>query len=164
MNTKWIAFGLTVVLLSLPAFAQKAEVFGGYQFTHLESSLNLNGWNASGTYNFNHYLGATADFSGTYKSNFRFTTYMFGPTISAGKGPISPFAHVLIGGARATVTGGGFSSSDNGFVTALGGGIDAGMRHGLAFRVIQWDWLVTHFDGVTTRKNTRASAGVVLRF
>ena len=164
MRKKCCVLVAVIAMFSLPSFAQRAEVFGGYQFTHLESSLNLNGWNASGTLNFNRYLGATADFSGTYKSGFHFTTYTFGPTISAGKGPISPFAHLLIGGDRATATGGGVSVSDNGFVTMLGGGVDAGMRHGIAFRVIQWDWVINHFEGVTTRKNTRASAGIIVRF
>lgn len=53
-------------LISLRALAQKAEVFGGYQYTHLDPGINANGWNASATYNLNSFLGVTADFSGAY--------------------------------------------------------------------------------------------------
>ncbi|HYL13718.1 MAG TPA: hypothetical protein VEV41_11825 [Terriglobales bacterium] len=89
-------------------------------------------------------------------------TYTFGPTISAGKGSISPFVHALFGGFRTSVSG--LSGSANGFAMFLGGGIDAGMKHGLAFRVVQADWEILRSSGVTDRKNARVSTGIVLRF
>ena len=162
MTKTLISLVFLLGLVSLPAFAQKAEVFAGYQFTHLDGNFNGNGWNAAGTVNVNSYFGVTADFSGAYKNGIRYHTYLFGPTLSAGKGPISPFVHALFGGARISVSGA--PGSANGFATALGGGVDAGMRHGIALRVIQLDWLVDHFSGVTDRKNVRASSGIVLRF
>ncbi len=57
---------LVLALVSVPAVAQRTEIFGGYQFTHLRPSYNASGWNASLTGNFPHVLGITADFSGAY--------------------------------------------------------------------------------------------------
>jgi hypothetical protein len=53
-----------LALMSATALAQKAEVFGGYQYTHFDGGPNANGWNGSGTYNTTSFLGATADVSG----------------------------------------------------------------------------------------------------
>src|SRR5207244_9741467 len=92
-------------LISLPALAQKAEVFGGYQYAHFDGGPNANGWNGSATYNITSFLGATADVSGAYGSGLRVHTYTFGPTLSAGKGSISPFVHALFGGFHTTVSG-----------------------------------------------------------
>src|SRR5438477_256000 len=58
---------LVVTLLSFPAAAQRVELFGGYQFTHLQPAFNANGWDASITGNFKHILGITGDFSGAYE-------------------------------------------------------------------------------------------------
>ncbi len=45
----------SLMAFALSAAAQKefpsAEVFGGYQFTHLQPSLDANGWNAAVTGN-----------------------------------------------------------------------------------------------------------------
>ncbi|HKN33458.1 MAG TPA: hypothetical protein VJX16_09485 [Terriglobales bacterium] len=149
-------------LISLPALAQKAEVFGGYQYAHFDGGPNANGWNGSATYNITSFLGATADVSGAYGSGLRVHTYTFGPTLSAGKGSISPFVHALFGGFHTTVSG--ISGSASGLAMFLGGGIDAGMKHGLVFRVVQADWEILRSSGVTDRKNARVSAGIVLRF
>jgi len=32
--------------------------------------MNTNGWDAAGTYNFNRFLGATAEINGQYAGNF----------------------------------------------------------------------------------------------
>ena len=45
-----VVFGV----LCCTAAAQRVEIFGGYQFTHLQPSYNANGWNASLTGNFKH--------------------------------------------------------------------------------------------------------------
>jgi hypothetical protein len=34
-------------LVPLVASAQKVEIFGGYQFTHLQPAFNANGWNGN---------------------------------------------------------------------------------------------------------------------
>lgn len=139
--------------------APKAEVFGGYQFTRTEGGGNWNGWNAALTGNLGSTFGVTADFSQVYNSGVHYTTYTFGPEIHAHLPIVKPFAHVLLGGAKASFSG----ASTNGFAMYFGGGIDAG--HGaLAWRVIQFDWLDTRFSGMNSSKNVRASTGVVLRF
>ena len=159
---KFMALGLFMGLLLFVGMAQaepRAEVFGGYQFTHLDPSTNDSGWNAALTGNFNQWLGVTADFSGAYESGFKFHTYTFGPVVSAHLPIAKPFVHALFGGA--TASGGGTSST--GFDMMLGGGLDVG--HGsLAWRVVQADWMITRFSGFTDKKNTRVSTGIVLRF
>ena len=159
---KFMALGLLMGLLLFVGMAQaepRAEVFGGYQYTHLDPSTNANGWNAALTGNFNQWLGVTADFSGAYESGFKFHTYTFGPVVSAHLPIAKPFVHALFGGA--TASGGGTSST--GFDMMLGGGLDVG--HGsLAWRVVQADWMITRFSGFTDKKNTRVSTGIVLRF
>jgi len=155
-----IAVGILLLGLCLPMAAQKAEVFGGYQYTHFDGGGNFNGWNAALTGNFNNWLGITGDFSGVYDSGVKFHTYTFGPVITAHTPVVQPFAHALFGGG--TISGGGASTT--GFVMYYGGGLDAGMRHGLAFRVAQVDWMVTHFSGFTDKNNVRISTGIVLKF
>ncbi len=149
-----------LILSAVAASAEpKAEVFGGYQFTHFDGGPNMNGWNGALTGNFNRWFGVTADFSGVYGSGLRFHTYTFGPEVHAHLPLVKPFAHALFGGARASAGG----VSTNGFDMMLGGGIDAG--HGpLAFRVAQVDWMTTRFSGFTDRKNVRVSTGLVVRF
>ena len=156
-----VCLGFAILMLSAVAAnaAPKAELFGGYQFTHLDGGPNMNGWNGALTGNFNSWFGITADFSGVYGSGLRFHTYNFGPEVHAHLPMVKPFAHALFGGARLSGNGGGV----NGFDMLLGGGIDAG--HGpLAFRVVQFDWMTTRFSGFTDHKNVRVSTGLVVRF
>jgi len=45
----------------------------------------------------------------------------------------------------------------------IGGGADVG--HGpFAWRVIQFDWMSVHFNGISDNKNIRVGTGIVLRF
>jgi hypothetical protein len=150
-----VVFGL----LPLTAAAQKAEIFGGYQFTHLQPAFNANGWNASVTGNFKHVLGITADFSGAYKPNLHVHTYTFGPVLAARLPVVQPFIHALFGGITASD-----GSSNTGFAMLVGGGIDLGMRKGIGFRIVQADWLSTRFSGNTNNRNLRASTGIVIKF
>jgi len=122
---KSILLVMIVSSLSLTAGAQKVEIFGGYQFTHLQTAFNANGWNASLTGNFKHVLGITADFSGAYKNNISVYTYTFGPVLTARLPVVQPFAHALFGGM--TFSGGG---STTGVAMLLGGGLDVGLRKG----------------------------------
>lgn len=139
--------------------APKAELFGGYQYTHFDGGTSKNGWNAALTGNLNRWFGVTADFSDVYGSGVSFQTYTFGPEISAHLPIVKPFAHALFGGARASAAG----VSTNGFDMMFGGGVDAGQGL-LAWRVAQFDWMTTRFSGITDRKNVRVSTGLVLRF
>src|SRR6201993_2282749 len=118
--------------LCAPAFAQRAEIFGGVQYEHLQSSYNAVGWNASLTGNFKHVLGITGDFSGVYnsrKANSSVYTYTVGPVLTARLPVVQPFVHALFGGA--TISNGGVS--DNAFAMLVGGGLDVGLRKGIGF-------------------------------
>lgn len=158
---KFMSIALLVGMLGFAGLAQaepKAEVFGGFQFNHLDPNFNAAGWNASLTGNLNSWFGVTGDFGGSYKSGTKFHTYTFGPQFKARLPIVQPFVHALFGGG--TASGGG---STSGFVMFYGGGVDMG--HGpFAFRIIQADWEVTRFSGFTDKKNTRISTGIVLRF
>lgn len=182
--------GLCLCFLCASTTHAQVQIFGGYSYvrptvtiqqpaitcpigmtcppTSATTHPNLNGWEVSGTYNFFKVLGLTADFGGNYGniqgSPLHVNTYLFGPQIHF-PGPVSPFAHVLIGEAHETVGGNGavLASSDNAFATAVGGGIDIKTVPFLSLRVIQIDYLVTRF-GSKTQNQPRASAGIVIHF
>ena len=146
--------------LSSSAAAQRVEIFGGYQFTHLQPSYNANGWNASVTGNFKHVLGITGDFSGAYNSGVNVHTYSIGPALQARFPVVQPFVHALFGGATLSAPG----VSTTGFAMLVGGGIDIGLRKGFGIRIVQADWISTRFSGETRNRNVRGSAGIVIKF
>jgi hypothetical protein len=168
---------LTVLLslFSLLAVAQetpKAEVFGGYQFTHVSAggaSDNFNGWNASLAGNVNKSLGIAADFSGSYKSisgvSLKVYSYTFGPVVNLNHGgKLNPFVHALFGGAHASAAFSGSGASTNGFTMMVGGGADAKLSPHFAVRLVQADWVYYRFEGAGYSNNVRVSTGVVFRF
>ncbi|MFL6299069.1 MAG: hypothetical protein ACJ71N_00510 [Terriglobales bacterium] len=172
-----------IVLLPLLLAAQstqteysKVDAFAGYSYLR-NSGNGFNGWEGQLTYNFNHFLGATADFSGHYRTaagfsplsgfsasaNQRMYTFLFGPTATARFGKHDVFAHALFGGVHSSV-GAGFSipilgsfntgvNDATAFGMALGGGVDIGLSRRFAIRAAQVDYLYTHFntfDALTT--------------
>ncbi|MGB9072131.1 MAG: outer membrane beta-barrel protein [Terriglobales bacterium] len=160
-------------LLTVAQETPKAEVFGGYQFTHtniIGTGLNFNGWNASVTGNVNKWFGVAGDFSGNYHSetggSLKVYSYTFGPVISLNHGgKLNPFVHALFGGAHANLSvNGAGSASTNGFSMMMGGGADAKVSSHLAVRLIQADWVYYRFEGVGESKNVRVSTGIVFRF
>jgi hypothetical protein len=151
---------LILILVPLRGAAQRVEIFGGLQYTHLQPSYNALGWNLAVTGNFKHFLGITGDFSGAYNSNADFHSYTFGPVLTARLPIVQPFVHALFGGA--TVSAGGTSTNE--FAMMVGGGLDVGLRKGIGIRLIQADWLSTRFGGVMNNNNGRAAAGIVLKF
>src|SRR5690242_6019483 len=153
----WLFVGL--YLLCAAAEAQRVELYGGYQFTHLQPAFNANGWNASLTGNFKHVLGITGDFSGAYRDNLSVYTYTVGPVFTARLPVVQPFAHALFGGIATSNR-----VSTNGFVMLFGGGLDIGLRRGIGVRIAQVDWLSTRISDVTRNRNVRASAGLVIKF
>jgi hypothetical protein len=66
---------------------------------------------------------------------------------------------VLLGGAHFSAAGFG----DSAFAMAIGGGIDAEIKQGISWRIIQGDYLMTRF-GSETQNNGRISTGVVFHF
>lgn len=160
-----LLFGvLLMASLQVRAQDEKVEVFGGYTYMRFRGSpdANLNGWEVSGQYKFNDWLGGVADIDGHYGSISGVGTsvysYLFGPQVSF-PARVSPFAHVLLGGAH--FSAGGFG--DSSFSLAVGGGIDTDIGRGLRWRIFQGDYLMTNF-GSHTQNNARISTGIVLRF
>ena len=92
-------------------------------------------------------------------------TYMGGPRATFRQGRIQPYVQVLVGGARFStsfVQGSG-PASTNSFAAAFGGGVDLKVVHHFAIRLVQVDYLFTHFTGAT-QNNLRESSGFVFRF
>lgn len=171
---KFIVVACLMGLLGASAMAAesenypKAEFFGGYQYSHLEGGVNANGFDFSGTGNFNDHFGITADFGSAFTTlsgvNLHNYTYTFGPQLAlrANKG-YTPFVHALIGGDRATASAGGASVSSNGFALLAGGGADFNFNSHVAFRGAA-DWMMLHSSGSTSGKNLRLLMGVVFRY
>jgi len=150
----------------------KAEVFGGYQWTSVDfgsgvSRQNFNGFDGALTGYFNQNLGITADFSGNYKTiegvSAKVYTYTFGPTLRVPMDKATPFVHALFGGGHATAGVEGASVSSNGFAYAIGGGLDLNATKNVAIRIGQFDYFGTRFES-ENQKNFRYSAGIVLKF
>lgn len=158
------------------AFAQNStprfDAFGGYSYFNGNTAgganrFSLNGWNFQGTYNVNHWLGATADFGGYYGSPFNMGannySFLFGPTVSIPTARFTPFVHTLFGVDRSDAAVYGSTGSDNVFAMAIGGGVDAPIHSHLSLRLAQVDWLRSeHFS--TDQNNLRVSTGIVFRF
>jgi hypothetical protein len=148
----------------------RATLFGGYSYLR-NGSNGFNGWEGQGTFNFNRYLGVTADVSGDSLTPFSFsalgasastyqhlTNYLFGPTVTAGLGRSAVFAHALFGEAHSSLGAGltipiigGISTgltSANTFAMAFGGGIDIGLTRHLAIRAVQVDYIRTQFNAI----------------
>jgi opacity protein-like surface antigen len=176
---KFFVLAALVVLCSGAAMAQdhpKAEVFGGYSYLRVNPGQGVSGenfpggWHASIAGNLNNWFGVAGDFSGHYKkiagARVNTHTYLVGPRISyRNNEKVTPFAHVLFGGAHA----GGGGSSENTFAMAFGGGVDAKINNRFAFRVAQFDYVLTRFDGpvsgtTANQNNFRFSTGIVFRF
>ncbi|MGC1385644.1 MAG: hypothetical protein WA823_17855 [Candidatus Acidiferrales bacterium] len=149
----------------------KIELYGGYSFLHFSDngSFNQNGWELQGQYKLFPFLGAVADFSGDYGNGVSTHYFLFGPEVSW-PARVSPFAHVLIGAAH---VGSNFvigtqpptfvSASDTSFATAVGGGIDTRLIHGIYWRIFQADWIHSSaFSG--NQNNVRVSTGIVVHF
>ena len=163
-------FLLTALVLgtSLTAKAQyerHAELFGGYSYMRYNPTgvdVNLNGWDASVNFKVFPVLGIVGDFAGDYGSpggiSSSVHTYMLGPQVSL-PARVSPFAHLLFGGAHLNVSG----ETDNSYAMGFGGGIDLHATHNLGLRLFEIDDIYTRFGGFN-QNNARVSAGIVFRF
>src|ERR1700733_5188251 len=144
---------LLFLLLSfaLPAFGQKIELFGGYQFTHFDGGPTSNGWNAAITRKVFPFFGVTADVSGVYGAGTHFYTYTAGPEVHVRILGMKPFAHALFGGGTLSAIG----ASSTGFTTYVGGGVDVKVLPFVSARLAQVDWMTTRLSGLTDRNNIR---------
>ncbi len=182
------AFLFALSILAVPTVCQefsRVEVFGGYSQVH-KYHFNQRGWNAQATVNLNKWFGVTADFAGhdhgeSLTTSLWYTstdgsmhTFTVGPTFSY-RARVTPFAHVLLGGANyssshvirySSVIGwpiNRISSGANAFAVLTGGGIDIPLHKRFAIRPVQADWLLTRYGG-RNWNYFRYSGGGVFRF
>lgn len=177
---KLTIIGFILLLLPGAALAQiptRGNVFFGYSYGSADFSsngrTNLNGWNGSLEGKVLPWVGFVADFSGlygsqnisaipTFNADTRMNTVVLGPRVSVAVGKFTPFAEALFGASHVHESATGLSESDTSFATALGGGIDYRLIHGIGLRV-QGDMLQTRFFS-STQNNFRLSTGIVLHF
>jgi outer membrane protein OmpA-like peptidoglycan-associated protein/opacity protein-like surface antigen len=157
----------------------------------------LHGGSTSVAYNFNKYVGLVADFAGlddnkltlfspglteTVNSGGSVYTLMIGPRLSYRKyEKFTPYIQALGGVVHASsVTISGCTGdprctpigSDATFVAMAGAGFDINISHRIALRLLEADFLLTHFrDPISAtgfsrgwQDNTRLSTGIVFRF
>lgn len=172
-------FGLSTRAQELPKIDASVNYsyFRAIPATQGSSGFSLNGGSATVAYNFRDWLGAVADFGGynvgsTNGVNIdnHVLSYLFGPQISYRKyRRISPFGHVLVGGARAGSGVFATTNSHTALATAFGVGVDWNLKDRFSIRPLQFDYLLTHLPEVTngntqTQNNIRVSAGIVFHF
>ena len=169
---KMILLAGAILLMAAGSWAQDtpaAEVSASYSYLRwgLPDGLSHHGGSISVAVNLNRWLGLAADVGGYHAAPFGVThntyTYMGGPRFSYRKSSrVTPFAQVLLGGARATVNAIDISGSNNGFAYSAGIGVDLGLTKHLALRP-QLDCIGMRFSGYT-EKTVRGSFGIVFRF
>lgn len=171
-------FGISASAQELP----KIDVSASYSYfraipsSPLLKDYSLNGGSASAAYNVKDWLSGVFDFGGyTVGStngvniNNHLLTYMAGPKFTYRTRRFSPFAQVLVGGARAGSGVFATSNSHTGLATDFGVGLDWNYRDRFSIRPVQVDYLLTHLPEIgnsntLTQNNVRYSAGIVFHF
>jgi opacity protein-like surface antigen len=171
----WKVSWLLLLLTSLPSVARagdgdpvpKAELFGGYSYFRSDlglASTNFNGGEVSIAENPKRWFGGVLDFSSHYNGGVNITSVMYGPQVAYRRNPKwTPFAHALVGAVRGSVGYLDISKAEARIAFATGGGLDAQVTQHLAVRVIQVDYIFSHFSEVH-QDNIRLSVGLVFRF
>jgi hypothetical protein len=150
------------------------------------SNQGANGFHLSATVNFTSWLGLYGDYAGYYASptvngelvgapaqvtlNERAYPFLLGPQFTYRKlRPASFFAHALIGGMHeraANVPQGLAPETGTKWAYGFGAGMDVRVARFLAIRVVQADYIRSHFpvsSRVNAQNNWRISTGIVLR-
>lgn len=158
----------------------RAEAFGGYSYLStdwqpLANRSGVHGWNGSGTFNLNPWLGVEGGVTENYQRNClgaaglncTILTVMGGPKVTVHRGSaLTAFTHgqVGIGSLSMSITGAPLTWRD--LAWAVGGGADYAVTNRISVRVGQVDYLRTKLFqslGGTQQNDLRISAGVVLR-
>jgi hypothetical protein len=155
------------------------EVGANYSFVHNTSAAGQsnfveNGGSAYFEYNVNQSVGLVADLGG-YNSginNFKTFSYLFGPRFNLRRSRFTPYVQFLFGGTNGwynVPVGNSFAStSQNGFATAAGGGLDIKVGRHIAVKPIQLEYVTSQLPSVAAntrsiQNNLRYSAGIVLQ-
>ncbi|MCS7080914.1 MAG: porin family protein [Chloracidobacterium sp.] len=172
-----------LVWFSAPAYAQdvpQGELFAGFTYARLNDltprspSQDAFGFNLQGVYNVNRVLGIVGDFGAHYDNATNLYTFMAGPRVNLRSDRLTPFAHVLLGGARASRVPVSGSrplrfDGDGGFAMAVGGGLDVKVSDIVSLRPIQGEYMFTKIGGSgsvlrDTQSHLRLSFGVNFTF
>lgn len=172
----------------------KVNVFAGYSHNRLDTGVSnedpelddivderegANGFNASVTGNVSRYVGLKFDYSfhqrsiefGADSTDFRLQNFLGGVQFKDNSKDeskkVKPFAHVLVGAARASVDLTEFDEdfedfSETGFAAGIGGGVDFRINDRFDFRAIQFDYNPTRFSD-EMQHNFRIGIGVVIK-
>jgi outer membrane protein with beta-barrel domain len=156
------------------------EMSGNYSFIRARAAnagqtFDLNGGGTTFAYAHNDHFSSVVDVGAYHFVGFQqglnstMYTYMFGPRITfSGARRAVPFAQILLGAGRLNASSTGVKAGENGFVMAVGGGLDVPLHRHFAVRVVQAEYLLTRFNSVNgspaEQSSIRISAGVVLRF
>ncbi|PYT72449.1 MAG: hypothetical protein DMG39_10075 [Acidobacteria bacterium] len=144
--------------------APKTEFFAGYEYLHLNpGGRGCHGFDLNLAYNVKDWVGGVGDFGFCKETGLRSGVsghdfnYMFGPrVIYPNTSRLVPYGQVLFGGQHEGVAG----ASANTLAMTLGGGVDYRYNDRFSVRVIQAEYLWTHFGG-TGWNNARITAGLV---
>jgi len=156
----------------------RVDVGGGYTYRSwgfAGSRFNMNGWNATASFNVNNWLTAAADFDGTYTNSSTGTAWLYsfmgGPRIyPLGHHKTSPFVHALFGGDHTTInfSDGGGSATDTTFAFEAGGGVDVDVTKHLAVRIGEFDYEQTRLfggpGGFPSQNNFKYKAAILFHF
>jgi hypothetical protein len=167
----------------------KFDVFVGYSFLNNNIAFTdedgpvqlVHGYAASVTFNLTRNFGILADFSGHNGSttNMFFDEptrqdedqyyFLFGPSVSHSFGKARISGHVLVGLAnqhlseRCTECEDAFGDKEHNFAAGVGGSFDWMFTERFGWRVLQFDYLTSIFDGERVN-NVRGSTGLIVRF
>ena len=157
------------------------EVFAGYSFLNNSSNVAdftqlVHGYAASVKVNLSRNFGILADFSGHNGSSTQFGEdqdadqyyFVFGPEVSHSFGKARISGHVLVGLANQHISDNcsectPFSVREHNFAAGAGGSFDWMFSDRWGWRVLQFDYLTSIFDGSRVN-NVRGSTGIIVRF
>jgi hypothetical protein len=158
--------------------APVAEIGLNYSFVHHHNeqgsnSFGMNGGSVDIAFDVNRTLGFVADLGGYDSGKFdrQAFSYLFGPRLNWRMSRVVPYVQFLFGGVdeRGVLAADGTSTTQNGFATAAGGGIDINISRHIALRPIQVEYFMTQVPHLASnlngvQNNLRYSAGLVLNF
>jgi len=166
---------LSSALLAQDEPVPKLDIFAGYSWMdpgghvgNLALPSLKKGFGVTTTYNFNRWMGLSADVGGHYGDVEDIgTTLMVGPRIKFRQEHFEPFAQALVGLHRLSVAG--LGSNDN-VGAVLGGGFDIQFTRHFGLRLIEADYVWAHHNfrptipTITNLSGARLRSGILLSF
>jgi opacity protein-like surface antigen len=178
MRKLMVVFGL-LLLATVSTRAQEnrgVEISGDYQYVRFNPGSGASGINCQGgSGSFGAYLTSRVGVIGEFGAckvtglpsgaTAHEMNYLFGPRMYFhARGKVFPFVQTLVGAERfsAGVSGVG-SGSTNAFAWTAGGGADVTLTRHVSLRLIQVEYLYTHFSSAS-QSSLRLQSGIVWRF